>query len=183
MKMDTVYFNLVGDALEWHHSFMEGQKNMNWNIYIYQMGMRFDRNQLGNWILSGSVDEYQRNLEKLRAQSRCSEAHALSMFLGGLKRRLQKLVATHSPHTVIEAYNLAKLYDEALLAESFQGQRTHFSDHPFPRNSTNKPGFERSQALSQKNNYTNSQSHKPQPLTKTITGAEMDEKKQKNLCY
>lgn len=62
----------------------------------------------------GSVDEYQSEFEKVRAQARCSEGHALSMFLGGLKLKIQKLVKTHDPNSVLGAYNLAKLFEEAL---------------------------------------------------------------------
>lgn len=121
------------------------------------MGLRFDRNQLGDpmqqlkqLIQTSSEEEYQRQFEKLRAQAKCSEPHALSMFLGGLKRKLAKLVATHSPHTVLQAYNLAKLHEDALLADSSTGQSFPCSSSPNSQRSStiNKPGSEESQSFS-----------------------------------
>lgn len=50
LKIRTVYFSFVGDALEWHHSFMEDKRGMmvSWEMYTYHMRLRFNKNQLGS---------------------------------------------------------------------------------------------------------------------------------------
>lgn len=122
-KIGTAYFQLNGEALEWHHSFLEDKKGypVSWEMYRYNMGLRFDRNQLRDPMIDlkkvvqvGSVDEYQAEFERIRAQTSCSEAMALSMFLGGLKEKILRLVGTNKPTTVLEAYSYAKLHEEAL---------------------------------------------------------------------
>lgn len=50
LKIRIVYFSLTGDAVEWHHAFMEDKKGMviSWEMYTYHMRLRFDKNQLGS---------------------------------------------------------------------------------------------------------------------------------------
>lgn len=44
------YFHLAGDALEWHHSFFEDKHGyyVPWELYVHNMSLKFDRNQLGD---------------------------------------------------------------------------------------------------------------------------------------
>lgn len=144
-KMRTIYFHLFGPALDWHGSFMEDNRGMHiaWDQYMYGMGLRFDRQQLGDPMLklkellqTGSVEQYRIEFEKLRGQTRCDECQALSMFLGGLKHNLKKLVAMGKPITVLDAYNLAKLFEEVLLEDDSLLLKHHssYSSNQYHRN-------------------------------------------------
>lgn len=64
--------------------------------------------------------------------AKCSEAHALSMFMGGLKDNLHSLVSLHKPNTVMEAFDYATLYESALEADYSRGE-SQFSKKPYPR--------------------------------------------------
>lgn len=199
LKVRTVYFSLVGDALEWHHSFLEDKRGMamSWEMYTYNMGLRFDRNQLGSpmqqlkeLVQSGGIEEYQREFEKLRAQTRCSEMQALDMFLGGMNQKLKKLVATSRPISVLDAYNLAKLHEDALLID-FQPNSIPYSpmynQHPL-RNTTYQQKYPTSNSSKPASNQHNL---KPQPITnlnpnsknKTFYNNDYEERRRKNLCF
>lgn len=130
-KIRTVYFHLGGIALDWHDSFVSDKQDLqlSWPQYAFHMGLRFDIMQLGDPMRqlkelqhSGSIEEYHIEFERIRAQTRCEEAHALSMFLGGLRgSKLKGLVTAGRPRTMLEAYNLAKIYEGVLMEESIPG--------------------------------------------------------------
>lgn len=173
---------------------------LTWTQYIYSMGLRFDRQQLGDPMLqlnelmqTGSVEEYQIEFERLRAQTRCDEPHSLFMFLGGLKHRLKKLVATEKPISVLDAYNLANLFEKALPEEMWPSHKpyifynqparvlTQTYTQPWSITYSPKPLLERNQ-----NHQTNINPAPPNAKPKTAKppfNTEQEERRRNNLCF
>lgn len=66
----------------------------------------------------GSVDQYQERFEELTSYMTIinpllNETHFVSSFISGLKPKLKPLVKLANPVTIMDAYEVAKLYEES----------------------------------------------------------------------
>lgn len=155
--------------------------------------------QLKKMNQEGSVEEYQREFEKVRFQAHCSEEQALDMFLRGLKEKLEWCVVALHPTSVIEAFHYATLYETAFSSDTNPAPAmTTFKQNPtYNRNQSAilpTPSYQRKplnptttvQANFQPNQYTKPQNqvslnNKPKKLP--LTDAEYKEKRAKNQCF
>ncbi|GKV16494.1 hypothetical protein SLEP1_g27127 [Rubroshorea leprosula] len=76
---------------------------------------RFFKGEMQDPIISwknlsqmGSVNEYQKDFERIRVRVKCNEKQVVSMFVGGLKEKLQYSVTCYNPKSIVEAFALAK---------------------------------------------------------------------------
>lgn len=178
-----------------------------WEEYIRNMALRFDKNRaidpmamLKKLVQTSSVENCQREFESIRFQAKCSEAHALSLFLGGLKDKLHSLVSLHKPTTVMEAFDYATLYESALEADYSTGENQFtmrsYTAGPKYNNSSHlnhtkpvplhKTAYERPPPLpnhpAQARNNARNTTDKPKTI-KRISNVEYAEKRKKNMCF
>lgn len=204
-KIKTVFFHLYGDALEWHQNFMEDKKDshVSWEKYVQFMGLRFDKNvfkrpmiQLKKMNYEGTVQECQREFERVRFQAHFSKEQVSDMFLGGLKEKLQCYVAALHPTSVMEAFHYATLYETAFNSDI----------NPSPAMTTlkQKPTYNRNQGLVLPTPSYKKKPYNPYPTMQTnsnsnlatrnqnqiylnnklpLTNAEYKENRAKNQCF
>lgn len=113
-----------------------------WNEFCMDICSRFDLtfydNPVGEWkivIQTGSVMEFQREFEKVKAKVVCKESFAVNMFIGGLKEEIRHVVASLNPRTLSEAFNVARIQEarfEDVVKETMQhAQSSSMASHTF----------------------------------------------------
>jgi len=148
---------------------------------------------LKNLQQTSSVREYQAEFDRLLTRLNLSNENAISCFLGGLKRELNKSIRIHAPKTLLQAYKVARLQEEVFEAQAQSWGIKSFpkvQGHILPTPSHIKPQY------SQRNSYSNSTFTKPNAsapnrinrfpnngVTKRLSAAEMDERRSKGLCF
>ncbi|GKV33977.1 hypothetical protein SLEP1_g42408 [Rubroshorea leprosula] len=208
-KVEIASMYLSGDAIIWHECYMQDKMTFSdWRDYIFDMSLRFGEGEMQDPIIlwknlnqTCSVNDYQRDFEKIRSRVKCSEKQAMAMFVGGLKEELQHPVACYNPKSVVEAYSIAK--QQELSINSIIRITKNLSLNP--RNLPPLPPLTSNiQKLPQ---YTNPNSYhnfpRPPPFTpqnsslissmaktqnktkntRTLTEVEMEDKKRKGLCF
>ncbi|GKV05606.1 hypothetical protein SLEP1_g17598 [Rubroshorea leprosula] len=176
VKIASMY--LSDDAIIWHECYMQDNMTFpNWRDYIFDMSLRFGEGEMQDPIIlwknlnqTGSVNDYQKDFERIRSKVKCSEKQAVAMFVGGLKEELQHSVACYNPKSVVEAYSIAKRQEK--LPQYTNPNSYHNSPRPpsfAPQNSSLISSMAKTQ------NKTKN--------TRTLTEAEMEDKKRKGLCF
>lgn len=87
----------------------------------------------------GSVDQYQKRFEELISHMTIinpllNETHFVSSFISGLRPELKPLVKLGNPTTIMDAYEVARLYEEsfASFATLIPYRPTQNFSHPRP---------------------------------------------------
>ncbi|GKV00657.1 hypothetical protein SLEP1_g13320 [Rubroshorea leprosula] len=96
---------LCGDAIVWHECYMQDKATfLDWRDYISDMSLRFGEGELQDPIVLwknlnqiGSVSDYQKEFERIRARVKCSKRQFVAMFVGGLKEEIQHAVRAPLP--------------------------------------------------------------------------------------
>ncbi|GKV17927.1 hypothetical protein SLEP1_g28378 [Rubroshorea leprosula] len=107
-----------GEALQWLQAYMKGKIEWpSWEEFCTTVCVRFGvaskMKLVAEWrnvIQMGTVLEYQRAFEKIRARVSCSEEFVVEMFIGGLKGEIRHVVNCSDPKTLIEAYFIPQLH-------------------------------------------------------------------------
>ncbi|XP_075091979.1 uncharacterized protein LOC142172105 [Nicotiana tabacum] len=86
----------------------------------------------------GSVDQYQERFEELTSymdiiNSLLNKTHFVSSFISGLKPELKPLVKLANPVTIMDAYEIAKLYEESFSALTALIPARNNQNLPYPR--------------------------------------------------
>lgn len=111
------------------------------------------------------------------------------MFLGGMNQELKKLVATCKPIFVLDAYNLVKLHEEALLADY---SLPIYNDNPITNHSPIRNQYQPQTFASTQHKANNHQtiikqpaitSLNPKPGRKIFNNEDYEERRMKNLCF
>ncbi|KAH0696512.1 hypothetical protein KY289_013994 [Solanum tuberosum] len=148
---------------------------------------------LKNLQQTSSVREYQAEFDRLLTRLNLSNENAISCFLGGLKRELNKSIRIHFPKTLLPAYKVARLQEEVFEAQVQSWGIKSFRKVQGPILPT--PAYIKPQ-YSQRNSYSNSTFTKTlesapnrinrlpnNGVTKMLSAAEMDERRSKGLCF
>ncbi|XP_074342267.1 uncharacterized protein LOC141679753 [Apium graveolens] len=190
-KVRLAAIHLEGKALLWHQTFIQRSNNVmpTWVQYTEAITARFGElfddpmADLKALKQLGSVQEYHDNFDALSSRLQLSEEYLLSCYLGGLKDEIQLSVRMFTPSTIQQALCLAKLQE----ASNKSRQSKNINKGPILPTPGNQP-FSK---YSSKTIHT-SPSVTKQPLTtttslnnnrRTLTPAELSEKRAKNLCF
>jgi len=104
----------------------------------------------------------------------------LDCFISGLKTNIRRDVIAHSPHSLLKAVSLAKLFEEKYTLPSKPYYPTTYSKHPNTSLATKPTSLPP---------LLPTPNHRPLPQppkssnVKTITPAEMQLRREKGLCY
>ena len=92
-----------------------------WEEYVQILTERFGdacddpMAELMNLREKGTISEYHEQFDAIMTRLDLPVDYSLSCFLGGLKTEVQMMVRMFQPQSMMKAYNLAKLYEFAIL--------------------------------------------------------------------
>lgn len=182
--------HLKGEALQWLEFYMRGRDRWPcWKDFYSDICMRFDLASherpwvdLKNVVQLGSVLDYQREFERVKAKVDIPEEVAIDMFIGGLKEEIRHTLNNIGPPSLGQAFRAARIQEENFSvivkrtkshsAASFAGPKT---SHIPPKGS--KPFFPASSKGSQASVNNRGRNWK------TLSNKEMEEKKAKGICF
>ena len=107
----------------WHQSFIRSRSGVwpGWNEYKLAISARFGTQPFDDPLAKlmklrqlGTVEQYQESFDALLNRVELPANHAISCFLSKLCEEIQNAVRMFKPHTMHDAYCLAKL-QEAIL--------------------------------------------------------------------
>ncbi|XP_019228846.1 PREDICTED: uncharacterized protein LOC109209936 [Nicotiana attenuata] len=177
VKVASIHFD--GEAIAWHRSFMRSRNSVldpTWTEYVLALNERFG-------------DGFEDHMEALKNLQQTGSVREYQLFLGGLKTELNKSVRIQSPRTLLQAYKIARLQEEVFEAQAESwGFKPRLSDSSglLPNPNNNKLQY------NPKSQIPNSTIKKPfepnftknnRPYGRSLTVAEMDEKRSKGLCF
>ncbi|XP_071735106.1 uncharacterized protein [Rutidosis leptorrhynchoides] len=121
-KIRIVSIHLQGKALTWNQQFIRlNGENVDWEVYEAAIQKRFGSaiedplSELKNLRQTSTVTEYHDEFEMLKRRDvtlEISEKHAISLFLGGLKKDIELAVRMFKPKSIEDAFTLAKLQED-----------------------------------------------------------------------
>ncbi|GKV33333.1 hypothetical protein SLEP1_g41856 [Rubroshorea leprosula] len=207
-KAEIASMYLSGAAIIWHECYMEDNKTFpNWRDYIFYMSLRFGEGEMQDPIIlwknlsqPGSVNEYQKDFERIRVRVKCSEKQAVFMFVGGPKEELQHSVTCYNPKSIVEAYAIAKHQELSvnsiieksrnlppLLPLPPNSQKTFPNIYPYiyQNQNTKLPyNLPKPPAFTPQNSHIISSVAKDKPRnTRSLSEAKLEDRKQKGLCF
>lgn len=181
-RVKLAAIHMEGKALLWHQTYMKRLKNITptWARYTEDIQVRFgelydDRMaELKALVQTGSVQEYHDTFDALVSRLDLTEEHQLSCYLGGLEEDIQLAVRMFTPKSVQQALCLAKLQEASGKAK--KTKKPPLLPNPTNTKSTpNPPPFTKHTPFKP---FPNTNPHR-----KTLTLAEFNEKRAKNLCF
>jgi len=146
---------------------------------------------------SETVEQYQEVFDSLLNRVESPVAHAVSCFLSGLNKELQNAVRMFKPHTLHDAYCLAKLQKATLASIARKARPILDRNVSYTRTvgSGHKPSFQPPNPIQQRSNYsfpsykstpassTGSVSSRPRTTGRSLSPKDLEKKRAKNLCF
>lgn len=199
-KLQIASFHMEGKALSWYSWLMESCPVTTWDEFLIALKVRFGPSAYEDPVgaftklrQTHSVEEYQTKFEILSNKiTGLNEEFRISTFLSGLRDDLRVVVAMFKPTTLSAAFGLARLQEEEVW-------RRNQSDHnPTPHITTYTPSTKTTTPPPPNHNsilklpapppprHVQNSSYQPQeppyPI-KRITSSQMQERRDKGLCY
>lgn len=187
MKVNVAAVHLEGRALHWHLMYMKtrfSREFPEWEEYVRALRHRFSAStyldHMSELVASrqtGTVQDFLDQFDELLNEVELTE-EAISCLFAGLKPEISVQVRLLNPRTLMKTYSQAKLVEK-----SSSLQRTTNSSYSKANSSilpNPKPIFNQSYKPNPIKNIPTKTFNKP---TRLLTGAEMDEKRSKGLCY
>ncbi|XP_028214991.1 uncharacterized protein LOC114397062 [Glycine soja] len=180
VRLAVVHFE--GKALQWHSAYVKNvglNKLPSWTDYTKILIERFGEvcedpmAELMRLRQKGTVTDYHTEFDAIVSRIDLSEANQLSCFLGGLQMEIQMMVRMFQPTSVMKAFSLAKMYENA-NAISMQAK---------PLSKTLKPNPVTKPPLLPNPPKTLEPIKPTTQTTKQLTPAYMSERRAKGLCY
>nr|KYP39328.1 hypothetical protein KK1_039377 [Cajanus cajan] len=121
-KVRLAVIHFEGKALQWHSAYVKNvgiDKLPSWKDYTEILLERFGEvcedpmAELMRLRQRGTVTDYHNDFDAIVSRIELSESHQLSCFLGGLKLEIQMMVRMFQPTSVMKAFSLAKMYENA----------------------------------------------------------------------
>ncbi|XP_061341120.1 uncharacterized protein LOC133287507 [Gastrolobium bilobum] len=185
LKIAPFYFE--GKALKWYQWFHKNSTIDSWPKFLQSLQIRFGpskmedyQGQLTKLLQTGTVLEYQEQFEHLSNQvDGLSESFLVSCFISGLKKDIQHDVSAFRPSSLSHAMSLAKIHESKLLLKT-NPPKLH-SSYP-PLLPTLQSRFHQTTNTT-KPFVPNTTPTQNQPLTHKLTQSQMQERRDKNLCF
>ncbi|KAK9672380.1 hypothetical protein RND81_12G097000 [Saponaria officinalis] len=194
-KVKMISIHLEGKALLWHQSLMKTREFGSWptwNEYKAAIVARFGNNpfddpiaEIMNLRQKGTMEQYQEQFDGLLNRTDLSEKQALSCFLKGLDVDIQNIVRMHKPHTLMEAFALAKLQEATI--SSFIRKSKPLLDRPVAKIPFQQ-SFHQSKPLQYGGSSSNGGQRFAVNVNKKLNAArlskkEVVERRAKHLCF
>ncbi|XP_061357767.1 uncharacterized protein LOC133302059 [Gastrolobium bilobum] len=184
-RLDLVCFNLDMPAACWFEAQFANGQLPDWQSFVLAINQRFGPSEFEDPLGSlaklqqfGSVIEFQTAFELIaRRVTDLTPVMRKSLFIAGLKPQLRRAVLVHRPIDMTSAFSFAKIYEdqfaEARVAKPWV-PRTTQSPQPIAA-----PPIT---IVSPSNYFKPNPSLPPIPI-KRLSPAEMQVRRDKNLCY
>ncbi|KAJ0851953.1 putative nucleotidyltransferase, Ribonuclease H [Helianthus annuus] len=199
LKMRYAVVNLEGKALPWHQGYFKSNNltvdTISWDDYSRSATARFSMDlledameELKNLHQTGSLQEYCDAFDALLNKVTISQAHAVSLFVGGLKMEIRCLVKAFKPKDLREAYAISKQQENLhnVLFGNLHNKRYTPNNSNFPHKSFNSqlkpPSAMNANALPLLPSPKLG-NHLPVKTTRRLTTKEMAEKREKGECF
>ncbi|GJV12941.1 putative mitochondrial protein [Tanacetum coccineum] len=122
-KIELASMHMYDKALVWHQQFCKRfGENSSWEVDETEVLKRFDvvfeypMMELKNLRQEGNVQNYQEQFEALLNKVEVGETHAISLFLGGIKKETNMTIRMFSLVFLNDVYYLAKMQEQTLIA-------------------------------------------------------------------
>ena len=167
-KVQLASYNLVGVAQPWYMQFLDDVPNPTWTEFKEQCNIRFGpsirSNKLGELAKlkqTGSVADYQNQFEILVARAgSLTRMQKVQLYISGLQEYIAVEVELHHPTDLATAMSMSRLYERK------QAALKQYGSHENKR--TSAPSISNSL---------------PARMVKRLTRAEMEERRQRGLCF
>ncbi|XP_071728193.1 uncharacterized protein [Rutidosis leptorrhynchoides] len=192
-KVRIASIHMQGRALNWHQQFVRlNGEDVEWALYETAIQKRFGSSiddplsELKKLKQTGTVEEYHDKFEYLLNKVEISEKHAVSLFLGGLRKDIELSVRMFKPKSLEDAYSLAKLQEDMT---SFTVKKPILSHQPktsyqqWPR-TLHTTSNQLALANTPYNNTSEQKTLATNSVTRRrLTQKEMEEKRAKGQCF
>lgn len=119
-QLASVY--LEDRAQQWYYTYVQQRSDVEigWDDFVAALNARFEQlyddpmTELKNLRQTGTVKEYHDTFDSIVSRLDLPLAYVLSCFIAGLEDEIQLQVRMFNPHTIQQAYCLAKLQEAAL---------------------------------------------------------------------
>ncbi|KAF5475861.1 hypothetical protein F2P56_007623 [Juglans regia] len=199
-KLQVAYFHMEGNALSWYSWLRDSGPIGGWEDLIAALRVRFGPSTYEDPIgaftklrQTATVEEYQTEFETLSNKIKgLTEAFRISTFISGLRDDLKIMVTMLKPDTISVAFGLAKLQEEEVTRRNKgmpnRNQNQNLTNHPYIPKIPGPPPILRLPPPPPRpenriliNTYN--PNRRPTIPIKRITPAQMQERKEKRLCY
>ncbi|WMV07682.1 hypothetical protein MTR67_001067 [Solanum verrucosum] len=115
VKVASIHFDDI--AIEWHLAYIRSRSHMpypSWKEYVYALMDRFGAeyadpmSELKLVKQNGTVEDYQKEFDRIMTRLVILPEYAISAFITGLKPEIGFIVKNHRPHSLPQAYQLAR---------------------------------------------------------------------------
>ncbi|GKE23063.1 retrotransposable element Tf2 [Tanacetum coccineum] len=188
VKLASIHF--FDSALVWHQQYEKiNGTTVSWEDYQKAVLARFDTefedplSELKNLKCDSNVQKYHEKFELLLNKVEMPEAHAISLFLGGMPQSISLPVRMFKPKSLSDTTSLCKLQEATIAAHKARqspilpkpntgyGSFGNRGGYVAPRNQTTPLALPAPKA-----NIVN-------PTRKYLSQKEFDEKRTKGLCF
>jgi hypothetical protein len=123
-RLSISTFHMEGRALIWFEELKASGALKSWGDFLQSLRIRFGKGSYDNPMEEltklkqvGVLEDYKTQFDFLASKViGLPDSHKLSMFLGGLKDEIRIPIRMFHPKTLIDAFALAKMQEEAFLA-------------------------------------------------------------------
>lgn len=129
-RVSLASLHLEEDAQVWYLKLARDKPQLTWANFKYHCNLRFGpptgSNKLGELSKlkqTGSVEQFQRQFEKLSAQTASlTSEQGMQIFIGGLREDIAVEVKLHNPPDLSTAMSLAQLYERRITTRKAAAQ-------------------------------------------------------------
>lgn len=123
LKLRYAILHLEGDVLQWHRTYMKTKgmsiDELTWKEFVMSISEKFATSiedameEMKALYQTGSFEDYFNSFDAWLSKVTFCEEYAISIFLGGLKPELKYPLKMFRPKTLLDAYSLARMQDNA----------------------------------------------------------------------
>ncbi|XP_019266920.1 PREDICTED: uncharacterized protein LOC109244312 [Nicotiana attenuata] len=192
VKVASIHFDDI--AIEWHLAYLRSRSHLpypSYDEYVYALIDRFGAeyadpmSELKLVRQVGVVEDYQKEFDRIMTRLHILPEYAISAFITGLKPEIGFTVKNHRPFSLPQAYQLARNTEAQVNAQLkmikstlYSGGSSHTRSNTY--GSSSKGGFPKKEGNMLKREAA---ANWNKGNTRKLTTAEMNEKRQKGLCF
>ncbi|XP_019264304.1 PREDICTED: uncharacterized protein LOC109241930 [Nicotiana attenuata] len=181
-------------SIEWHLAYLRSRSHLpypSWDEYVYALIDRFGAEYADSMSEQklvrqvGVVEDYQKEFDRIMTRLHILPEYAISAFITGLKPEIRFTVKSHRPFSLPQAYQLARNTEAQVNAQLkmikstlYSGGSSHTRSNTY--GSSSKGGFPKKEGNMLKREAA---ANWNKGNTRKLTTAEMNEKRQKGLCF
>lgn len=189
-KLPQASFYLDSEALEWYRWLFRNKQLIDWEHFTSKLLIRFQKRhlksaegRLAKIRQLTTVSEYQSRFEAIANETNdIKESLMVRLFCSGLKEDIKTSVLIHEPTTMDEALHMAHVHEKRIQLEKGPIKPAFAKTQPLlptPNLATNLPSNSSNSLIP----ITLSRPNSGRPPLKRLTHAEIQNRRERGLCY